>query len=289
MVDQDRFARAYERTVCACRDKKGIGTLGEKTLHALLKDYFEPDRGKQEIRLEGYYADIYNGEEIIEIQTCQFNKLRGKLAVFLKDYPVTVVYPVEERKRLYWLDRESGEISGGRLSPRKGNVYQICPELYKIKDFLKNPNLRLHVIVLEVEEYRILDGWSRDRKRGATRRDRIPKKLNGELCIASPGDYRKLVPEGLPDEFGSMEFAAAAHISRRLAQVALNILYELGTVERTGKKGNAWLYRCESRLPAQQTLCNSAEEPEPLCRRNVTLDNKNGNAYNKTMNCHMEE
>lgn len=247
-MDQERFMQAYERTVCVGRDKKGIGTLGEKTLHALLKNYFEPDRGKHEIRLDGYYADIYNGEEVIEIQTSQFDRLRGKLEVFLKEHPVTVVYPVEERKRLYWLDRESGEISGGRLSPRKGTVYQICPELYKIKGLLKNPNLRLHVVVLEVEEYRILDGWSRDRKRGATRCDRIPKKLNRELRIASREDYRQLIPEGLPGEFGSKEFAAAAHISRRLAQIALNILYELGTVERTGKKGNAWQYRVLCRL-----------------------------------------
>ena len=81
-------------------EKKGIGTLGEKTLHHTLKNYFEPNKEKQEVRIKTYYADIYNEKGIIEIQTQQFYRLRGKLKVFLKEYPVTLVYPVPGKK---WL------------------------------------------------------------------------------------------------------------------------------------------------------------------------------------------
>lgn len=242
-MDQIRFMQAYQTTAYGNREKNGIGTLGEKTLHALIKNYLEPDEAKQEIRVGTYYADIYNGEEIIEIQTRQFNKLRDKLEVFLQEYPVRVVYPVLGKKRLYWIDRESGEVSPGRVSPRKGTVYELCAELYKIKGYLKNPNLRLQALVLEAEEYRYLDGWSRDRKKGATHYDRIPTKLTDELCIDTLRDYRKFLPQGLPEEFGSREFAASARISRSLAQIVLNILFEVGTVERIGKQGNAWIYR----------------------------------------------
>lgn len=242
-MDQLRFLQAYQKTAYVNRERNGIGTLGEKTLHALLKNYLEPDETKQEIRLGTYYEDIYNGKEIIEIQTRQFNKLREKLAVFLQDYPVRVVYPVLGKKWLYWIDRESGEVSQGRVSPKKGSIYEICAELYKIKEYLKNPNLRLQILVLEAEEYRYLDGWSRDRKKGSTRYDKIPTKLMGELCIDTLQDYRKLLPQGLPEKFGSREFSVSANISRSLAQVVLNILFEVGTVERIGKEGNAWIYR----------------------------------------------
>lgn len=242
-MDQLRFLQAYERTAYINRERNGIGTLGEKTMHALIKNYFEPDETKQEIRVGTYYADIFDGEQIIEVQTRQFNKLRDKLAVFLEDYPVTVVYPVLGKKWLYWLDKESGELSKGRLSPRKGSVYEVCAELYKIKEYLKHPNFHLHVIVLEAEEYRCLDGWSKDKKKGSSKYDKIPTKLLDEVCIDSLADYRKLLPEGLPEEFGTQEFAKAAHISRRLAQASLNILFDVGAVERVGKQGNAWRYQ----------------------------------------------
>lgn len=242
-MDHTRFLEAYQKTAYANRERNGIGTLGEKTLHALLKNYFEPDEAKQEIRMGSYYADIFTGEQIIEVQTRQFNRLRDKLAVFLEEYPVTVVYPVLGKKWLYWLDKESGEVSPGRVSPRKGSVYEVCVELYRIKQYLKHPNLRVHVLVLEAEEYKYLDGWGKNKKKGASKYDRIPTRIMDELCIESLQDYRQFLPEGLPAEFGTQEFAKSAHISRKLAQVVLNILYDTGTVERVGKQGNAWIYR----------------------------------------------
>ncbi|MBP3543902.1 MAG: hypothetical protein J6J86_06710 [Lachnospiraceae bacterium] len=247
-MDHTRFLEAYQKTAYANRERNGIGTLGEKTLHALLKNYFEPDESKQEIRMGSYYADIFTGEQIIEVQTRQFNRLRDKLEVFLEKYPVTVVYPVLGKKWLYWLDKESGEVSPGRVSPRKGSVYEVCAELYKIKQYLKHPNLRVHVLVLEAEEYKYLDGWGKNKKKGASKYDRIPTRIMDELCIESLQDYRQLLPEGLQTEFGTQEFAKAAHISRKLAQVVLNILYDTGAVERVGKQGNAWIYREQKKL-----------------------------------------
>ena len=60
-----------------------IGTLSEKTLHAFLKNYYEPDIDKQEIPIDRYVADIFTGQEIIEIQTAQFNSMRDKLNCFV--------------------------------------------------------------------------------------------------------------------------------------------------------------------------------------------------------------
>ncbi len=51
------------------------------------------------------------------------------------------------------------------------------------------------------------------------------------------------MPYELEEPFHSKDFAKAAHIPLSLAQTVLNILLEMGTVERVGKQGNSYLYR----------------------------------------------
>lgn len=133
-------------------------------------------------------ADIYTENGIIEIQTRQFNKMRGKLSAFLPLYPVTIVYPIPREKWLIWIDEETGDLSKKRKSPAKGSAYTAFIELYRIKMFLKDPNLRLKLVLLDMEEYRLLNGWSRDKKKGSTRYDRIPTALVEEIVIIGEVD-----------------------------------------------------------------------------------------------------
>lgn len=243
MHDQTRFEEAKRKIIGIDRQRLGIGTLSEKTVHAILKNYYEPNEDKQEIPIENYVADIYADGEIIEIQTRQFNKLRDKLQTFLPLYPVTVVYPIPREKWLIWIDEETGELSTKRKSPKKGNAYMIFPELYKIKVFLKEENLRIRPVLLDMEEYRLLNGWSKDKKKGSTRFDRIPTQLVEEVEINCAADYMQFVPYDLPEQFTAKEFAKAAHIATALAQTTLNILYHMGVVERVGKQRKAYLYQ----------------------------------------------
>ncbi|MCM1215545.1 MAG: hypothetical protein NC331_08145 [Lachnospiraceae bacterium] len=242
MPDKEAFENAKKKIIGVDRQRLGIGTLSEKTVHAILKNYYEPDENRQEIPIENFVADIYADGQIIEIQTRQFNKMREKLKCFLPLYPVTIVYPIPREKWIIWIDEESGELSQKRKSPVKGNPYFVFPELYKIKPFLKEPNLHLRLALMDMEEYKLLNGWSRDKKKGSTRYDRIPVELVEEVEINCPEDYMQFVPYELEDEFTSKEFAKVAHISVSLAQTVLNILYEVGVVTRVGKKGSQYLY-----------------------------------------------
>lgn len=242
MPDREAFEAARKKVIGVDRQRLGIGTLSEKTVHAILKNYYEPDEDRQEIPIEKYVADIYANGEIIEIQTRQFNKMRNKLTAFLPLYLVTIVYPIPFEKWIIWVDEETGELSRKRKSPVRGNPYIAFVELYKIKMFLKDPNLRLRLVLMNMEEYKLLNGWSRDRKRGASRYDRIPVELVQEIEINCVQDYMQFVPSELEGTFTSKEFAAAAHISVTLSQTVLNILYHVGIVTRTGKKGNQYLY-----------------------------------------------
>ena len=77
-IDQVRFDAAKEKIIGKNRERIGIGTLSEKTLHAVLKHYYAPDEDMHEIPIENYVADIYTGTEIIEIQTRAMNRMRKK-------------------------------------------------------------------------------------------------------------------------------------------------------------------------------------------------------------------
>ncbi len=245
MPDKKAFEAAKRKVIGIDRQRLGIGTLAEKSLHAILKNYYEPDEDHQEIPIENYVADIFVNGEIMEIQTRQFDRMRGKLAAFLPLYPVTIVYPIPYEKWLIWVDEESGTLSKKRKSPRKGSPYMAFPELYKIKMYLKDPNLRLRLVLLNMEEYKLLNGWSRDKKKGASRYDRIPTELVQEIALDCPRDFLQFVPFELEGAFTSREFAEAARIPLTLAQTVLNILYYVEAVDRVGKKGNFYLYEAK--------------------------------------------
>jgi hypothetical protein len=241
-MEQDRFKEVTKECVTSERAKNGIGTLGEKSLHAILKNYYEPDKLNQEIRMNGYVADIVNENGIIEIQTRSFDKLRKKLEVFLEIKPVTIVYPVPYIKWLKWIDEETGEVKNPRKSPRKGNPYVIFPELYKIKNYLTHPNLNLCIVLLNMEELKLLNGWSKDKKRGAKKVDRIPTEIVDEIYVTTNDEYQKLIPYTLKEQFTSKDYKAEAKISLSASQTALNVLYSVGAVKRVGKTGNSYIY-----------------------------------------------
>lgn len=180
----------------------------------------------------------------MEIQTAHFDKLREKLTAFLKDYIVTVVYPIPHEKYMIWVDPETGELSKKRKSPKTGNTYAVFRELYKIKPFLTHPNLRIRLVLFDAEEYRMLNGWSHDKKKGSTRFDRLPTGLFDEIYLERREDYLQFVPYEL-EHFTSAQFAKSTKLTRNSAAMVLNILHDLGVVERVGKERNAYLYEAK--------------------------------------------
>ncbi len=242
-IDQKRFKKAQDKITGIQRERHSIGVLSEKTVHAILKNYYEPDEDKQEIPVEGMVADIYRDGEIIEIQTAHFNKLREKLARFLPYYDVTIVYPVARNTWLTWIDENTGEHFPKRKSPVHGNEYFIFPELYKIKTYLRNENLHFKIALIDVDEYKILNKKKSKKSRRGSKYDRIPVAFTEEIEIMRKEDYMRFLPFELPEEFTTTDLAKAAGIHVSLARVALNILFYVGTVDKVGKKGNNIIYK----------------------------------------------
>lgn len=245
-MDRQAFDDACKKIVNQERERNGIGTLSEKTIHAVLKNYMEPDEEKHEQRAYGFVADIFASEGIIEIQTGNFNVMRRKLEAFLPEQKVTIVYPIPATKWLSWINEETGEVTSRRKSPKRGTPYAAFQELYKIKFFLDHPNLNILLLLIDMEESRLLNGWSKDRKKGSVRHDRIPVGLVEEIMLERVEDYRMLIPAPLGEQFTVKEYAKETKLPVGQARTALHIMHYLKLIERIGKQGNAFIYSLSS-------------------------------------------
>lgn len=241
-MNREAFEQAKLKVLLKQHDPHGFGTLQEKTVHAVMKLYYEPDIDYHEVPIDSYIADIYTGECIIEIQNGNFNRLRSKLNVFLESYPVMVVLPIPHYKWIIYIDAETKALSSRRKSPVTGSIYSAFPELYKIKDFLTHPNLSFSFPLIDMDEYRLLTKSKGGGRRKGSRYDRMPLSLYDEIRIERPEDFVQVIPYELKEQFTVKEFAVAAHINRDLAQITLHILYHMKLVGRPGKRGREYLY-----------------------------------------------
>lgn len=229
-----------------------IGTLSERSLHAAVKLFCEPDVTQHEISLGRYVADICGEEGIIEVQTGNFHQLRAKLGAFLPECPVTVAYPLPRAKQIQWLDAETGELLRQRRSPRRGTAWDAFAELYRILPYLTHPNFRLRLLLLDVVEQRHV---SKKNRKGYSRLDQLPLRplepgTIETIALRCPGDYAALLPEALPKEFTTSDLSKAAKIPLETAQTALRVMAEVGAVRRAGKRGNWVVYEKNDPLAA---------------------------------------
>ncbi|MBP1581812.1 MAG: hypothetical protein J6A26_05395 [Oscillospiraceae bacterium] len=243
MIDPNLYQRWLDALELNKAQQKtgGIGTLGEKPIHAAIKYTIEPNDSYHEVSIGGSVADIVTEQGIIEVQTRSLFSMKKKLDLFLQEAPVTIIHPIAQRKWLCWVDEESGEVSSPKRSPKSGQAYDAFMELMYLRDYLLHPNLTIQFWMLEVEEYRFLNGRGKDRKNHATRYQQVPLDLKEIVNCHSGEDYLALLPQ-LPSPFTRKELQKTAKRSDRWAQRTLYTLEQLHLVHRCGKEGNSILY-----------------------------------------------
>lgn len=221
----------------------GIGTLNETSLHDALKRRIDADPAHHEVHIHGVVADVCDGFSVTEIQTKGCYRLTEKIGRLLQYLPVTVVVPAASSKRVWWIDPETGEASGGRMSGRHATFCELWREIPGLLRFLDEPGFSVRIMLLEWDEYKYLDGYGPDRKVRATRADRVLRGVTGECTVSSRRDLWQLIPEGLAGEFRSTDFAKAGHIRDDAARTALKILTEGGFTERIGRDRHGYRYK----------------------------------------------
>lgn len=215
-----------------------IGVLSEKTLHKTIKNLYEPNHLYQEIKIDNYYVDICKENNIIEVQTKQFNKFRDKITYLLSlnKYKINIVYPVFTSKIIYNIS--NGEISDPKRSPKKFRIPEVFHELYMIKQLLGHKDLMITLLLFEINEYREIT----NNRRGYVCYDRVPTKLVDEIVLKDNKDYIKLLPSDLNETFTSKEICLKTKTNVKYVNKMLNVMKYLNVVEVVGKDGRKLLY-----------------------------------------------
>jgi len=239
MNDKITFSEALEKALL--RSRESIGTYKEKTLHHTLKIYYGGEFAT-EANVGKFIADVVRDDGIYEIQSKAFFRIKEKLKNFLSVTPVTVVYPIIVTKSILWTDTETGEIVSQSKSPKKGSVYSILPELYALREILKDQNLTFIAVLVKCDEYRYADGFGKDKKKRATKVDIIPTEFVDEIKLSCIDDYKLFIPENLPENFTSHDYSKLTKLRVSDSQKALLVLTELGIVSRVGYRGRYLLY-----------------------------------------------
>lgn len=225
-------------------ETKRIGTLNEKSTHAFIKRYITEDKSCYEIQMYGYIADILKDGMIYEIQSKDFGRLRQKLDCYLaNNRDVTIVYPVSTVRYLNWVDPSTDIVVERKRVYSGYNEHSVFKELYKIRNYLSDSHIHIRVISLEVEDYKYLDGYGPNGKNRATKIDKIPSKVIGDITFGVSGGYEKFIPSTLGETFTSDKYAKAIKSKLDITRVELLILTELGYLARVGKQDRRYIYK----------------------------------------------
>jgi len=245
-INKAHFFNVIYQVTLEQHERYNIGTYKEKKLHIILKRYFENDTLYHEIPTNGFIADINRDGCITEIETSGFSGLRQKLAAYLPEYKVNLVYPIAGIKYISWIAPESNSISKRRRSSKKANIYDVLFEMVRILPYVNNKNLTVIAAILEIDEYRLLNGWSTDRKKGSSRYERVPTDFLDIIELSTDNDYRRYIPDSCKPEFTIVEFAKAAKILRNRAYAVVKVFEKRGIVKMIEKRGRTHVYRiCE--------------------------------------------
>lgn len=243
-----RFSRLCERALLEAHrmGEDGIGTLGEKRLHALIKRFLCEDEQYHEVGLDGtrYVSDIRVENEIIEVQTGAFYPMKNKIAYYLEhtDCTVTVVHPLIVKKWVCYVDTHTGSATERRRSPRVDRPIDLLAELFSLLPAVPNSRLRFRLLCIEAQDFRLLTDKGSDRRRGAKRFERVPLALLDDRFFASVDDLIPLLPQELSEHFAVKEFSKLSKLRGRDAYSAVRALSAMGLVSPAEPIGRAMAF-----------------------------------------------
>lgn len=241
--EKARFSKICEEA-WAADPSRGIGTLGEKTLHRVLKRFFCDTECVHEVKLGDFVADAVVGGVIYEVQTGGFFPLKRKLLYYKEntDYSVRIVCPVVKKKSLIWVDPESGEMSEPRRTNAGLGKWKYLAEMIYLLPVFDFSRTSLFLVELVVEDYKLLNGYGTDKKRRASRYERLPRELLGLYEITTREEFAELFLPELPSSFSSAEFSRKTGLRRRSLSAAIKVLLAMNIIRIAGKEKNKILY-----------------------------------------------
>lgn len=244
-----RFDRLCREVASAPRanGEEGIGTLGEKRMHAIIKRYIYEDHACHEVGVfnTGYVSDVRIGDDVYEVQTGAFYPMKKKIAHYIENTSctVTVVHPISVERWVTWVDAKTGEVTPRKRSPKRERAIHLLPELYCLLPYLGDERLRFCLLMIEEEDFRTLSGRKDNRKRGARLYERMPLSLFGEIEFSAPEDFAVFLPNDMPSPFTVKDFSQKMGLRGRDAYSAVHVLEKLGLITKTEPIGRAMAFK----------------------------------------------
>jgi hypothetical protein len=223
-----------------------IGTLGEKSLHSALKDWYARPKDRKEVEVDGFHIDIIRQKLLIEIQTTNFYSLRRKLTTLMEKHPVRLVYPIAQEKWIVRLAKDGVTRLGRRKSPKRGHIFHLFDELVYIPGLITHPNFTLEALLIQEEEVRCDDGTGSWRRNGLRIADHGLIDVLSQHLFSDPQDFLALIPTALPEPFSTKDLAEGIDQPRWIAQQVAYCLRHMGAIDVVGKNGNSLLYGVSS-------------------------------------------
>lgn len=225
-----------------------IGTLGERSLHSALKDWYARPGDQLEVEVDGFHIDIIRKDLLIEIQTANFSSVKRKLKKLIENHPLRLVFPIAQEKWIVRLAADGATRISRRKSPKKGNLFYLFEELVSIPELIKNQNFSLEVLLIQAEEVRCDDGTGSWRRRGLRIADHRLIEVQDQYIFNEPSDLLALIPPELINPFSTTELAEGIDQPRWIAQKMAYCLRNMGIIEMVGKNGNALLYSASKKV-----------------------------------------
>jgi hypothetical protein len=220
-----------------------IGIEKESSLHRTLKFRYTGPEGQSETQVGSYVCDGTTGEgEIIEVQTGSFGPFREKVKNLAKTGRVRIVHPVAVQKYIELYDSNDCLIHR-RKSPGKNGPWHLFKALLYAPELPLLPNVTIEIALVDILERRKDDGKGSWRRRGVSIVDKTLAGWRESIVLSGLNDYYRFVPFDKAEEFTAKDLAAKAGINAALARKCLYVLSRLGLVKRTGKRGNAVVYK----------------------------------------------
>ena len=244
-------------------DYEGIGTLGEKQMHAAIKRFICSDESCHEVKIDGsplcidhsgeednkkkkrrFVADVMKDGVIYEIQTGSFAPLREKITWILENttYNIAVIHPIIETKWINFINDKTCEIESRHKSPQKEKFTDIASDLHYFRDFINNPRFSLVLLVMEAEQYKKNTAKDKRRRPKYRKYELIPISLLRAYVFKNVRDYNIFIPEGLDEPFTVKNYSLKSKIYGMDAYSIVKTLVYVGLLEESGKLGRATAY-----------------------------------------------
>ena len=216
----------------------------ETSLHRDLKTLYADWGAQFEVPLGDYRIDVMSGDRLVEIQHGSLAAIRDKVKTLLKHHSVVVVKPIIVQKLLVKRACKDGPVTGRRISPKRGSLFDLFDELVHFIRVFPHKRLTLEVPLVDIEEWRYPGHGRRRRWRLADYQieDQKLVAVQATYRFRTAADLARLVERPMPRPFHTGHLAESLQVDRFIAQRIAYCFRQTGAVREVGKQGNARLY-----------------------------------------------